>query len=164
MLRGEKRERVKRLLALSRIRLAVRHDSSPILELQDLTFLFQFTKITQTRYTTFFFFFSIISTLLLAALHGVLLYDNTAAVNILSPLVHSKVIPAHIAFIEKSTLRLCDGIPERANTTCNVFNITPNAVQDGIPQSVRQGLDGAHCRMRCNDSNSVPRRILYLGM
>ncbi|KAJ2915349.1 hypothetical protein MD484_g5063, partial [Candolleomyces efflorescens] len=86
MLQGKSRENAKRLLSRTRMKLV-------------------YDRITLTRYTTLYFFFTLVTCLVLSALQGVLLYDNTQAVNILTDVVDEAQVPAHIAMVMQDHLQ-----------------------------------------------------------
>ncbi|KAJ2927649.1 hypothetical protein H1R20_g9446, partial [Candolleomyces eurysporus] len=110
MLQGRSRENAKRLLSRTRIKLV-------------------YDKITLTRYTTLYFFFTLVTCLVLCALQGVLLYDNTQAVNILTDVVDEAQVPPHIAMVMSDHLQVCQGIPDRRGSNCTaVLHFKDNKV------------------------------------
>ena len=82
-----------------------------------------YARITLTTHTTIYFIFSVLSCLLLASLHGVILADNTAAVNIL----YASILPSReeialgpgLTRVVGDWLQVCDGIPSEKDVQCH---------------------------------------------
>ncbi|KAF6750816.1 hypothetical protein DFP72DRAFT_969167 [Ephemerocybe angulata] len=103
MLHGRSRQYAKNLVSSTRVRLV-------------------YNRITHTRFTTLYFFFVLFSCLVLCSLQGVLLADNTTAVNILSNAVSTRSeLPPHITFREDGGLKVCDNIPSDHDSECSTI-------------------------------------------
>ncbi|KAG2008745.1 hypothetical protein CC2G_014139 [Coprinopsis cinerea AmutBmut pab1-1] len=77
-----------------------------------------YDRITLTRYTSFYFLFTVASCIVLSSLQGLILSDNTQAVNILTRVVDDAGLPPHLTRIVDGWLQQCDGIPQLDGTRC----------------------------------------------